>query len=135
MKLFNNHPYMGHKMGRSYKTYSLSALVQAGDDTFNHILQCHNSFFNTSPVSADLKILAIDALQVAVGKENIADAMGAADNRFLAAMSTDGTDVISCVTSAISHFSHITVHPAKSGADHTVVEFFHCPKIKGFRPN
>ena len=69
-----------------------------------------------------------------MGKEDIADAMGTADNRFLTMMDAYGTDVISCARLAISQFSHIAVDPTKTGADHTMVEFFHRPKIKGFRP-
>jgi hypothetical protein len=121
-------------MGRCYKTYCLSALVQACNDTINHLFKCHDSFFHRSPVPADLKILAIDALQVAVGKENIADAINTAYNRFLATMDADGTDVVTCIRSAITQFSHVAVNPTETGADHTMVEFFHCPKIKGFRP-
>jgi hypothetical protein len=121
-------------MGGGYKTHCLSPLVQADDYIIDNTVQRHDLFFNKSPVPADLKILAIDTLQVAVRKENIAYAIGAADNGFFTMMDTDGTDVISGVSPAISQLSHISVYPAKTGADHTMVKFFHCPKIKAFRP-
>ena len=121
-------------MGRSYKTNCFSALVETGNNIFNHFIQRHYRFLTQSLVPADLKILAIDALQVAVGKENIADAICSAYNGFLSAMEADGTDVITRVRSAIPQFSHIAVNPTVTGTDHTMVEFFHRPKIKGFRP-
>jgi hypothetical protein len=124
---------MRYKMGGCYKTHRLSALLKAWDDIFNHLIHRHDSFFNWSPIPADLEILAINALEVATGKENIADTMSAAYNRFLAKMDAYGTDVIACVRSAIPGFSHIAVYSTETGADHTVVEFFHRPKIKGFR--
>jgi len=41
-------------------------------------------------VVADLVVLAIDALQVAVGEKDIADPVRAADGRFLSPVDADG---------------------------------------------
>jgi hypothetical protein len=76
-------------MGRSYKSHCFSTLVQAGDDTLNHLIQNHDPFLNPSLVPADLKILAKDALQITMGKEYVTDAIGPTDNRFLTLVDTD----------------------------------------------
>ena len=40
----------------------------------------------------DLPVLAVDAVEVAVGEEDVADAFGAGDGGFLAVVDADGGD-------------------------------------------
>jgi len=59
-----------------------------------------------------LKILAIDALQVAVAEENIGDAMKPADRRLFAPVCHNGTDGVFVARSAIAAVACKPVGPA-----------------------
>jgi len=49
-------------------------------------------FFDLTFSATDLKVLAVDALHIAPGEENIADSVDAGYNRFFASMCTDRSD-------------------------------------------
>jgi len=52
------------------------------------------------PVIADLEVLAIDTLQVAVCEKDVADAVFPADDWLLPAMNTDGCNTERCIAPA-----------------------------------
>jgi hypothetical protein len=76
-------------------------------------------------VPADLVILAKYTLQVASGKENVADPFLAADGRFLTTMDTDRGNMVSCIAPAISQFASQPVHSAFARTQGTMFEIMH----------
>ena len=54
----------------------MNALVENAGNLLNDRLQALATFFATVPVIADLVILAVETLKVAIGKKHIADTLG-----------------------------------------------------------
>lgn len=79
-------------MGRGYKAYSsdpgiLDQFASIGDD-FIRVRGGEKQGF----VPADLMVLAIDALQITMGKEEIDDSLIPAKHGFFSFVNTDGAD-------------------------------------------
>jgi hypothetical protein len=49
--------------------------------------------FQSPAIVADLVVLTIDALEVAMRKKNVADSLRSADDRFFTPVDANGTDV------------------------------------------
>jgi hypothetical protein len=74
-------------------------------------------------IAADLVILAVNALQVAVRKEDIADPVFTADDGLFAAVNADGRRAKPGITFAIPLASFDPVDPAITGTQCAAYEF------------
>jgi hypothetical protein len=77
-----------------------------------------------SPVRADLMVLTVDALQVAVGKKYVAYPVGSAYGRFFALMNANRGYVERTVTFTISQFATEPVGMTVSRAKGTILKIF-----------
>jgi hypothetical protein len=104
-KGFNNaddHLHLGNEMRRRYKAYPADSLVEDGGYLPDYLFEVHAIKSPADPVIADLVILAIDALKIAVGEKDIADPAGTADGRLLPFVNADGCNAERSVAFAIS---------------------------------
>jgi hypothetical protein len=67
-------------------------------------------------ITADLVILAIDALEVAMGEEYVAYSGVSAEDRLLAVVKANGADRVSLAASAIPSISDFSGGTARAGA-------------------
>lgn len=79
-------------------------------------------------------VLAVDALQIAVGKKDITHAVRPAQNRLLTGMQGNGGNVLLMITAAIAMFALQTVYAAVSRTKPASLHFFNkflCVAIHG----
>ena len=86
------------------------------------------SFKWAGAVLGYLPVLAVDALEVAVGKKDVADTLGAGQGRFLAPVDADSGD-FGLPPGMAETLSDSTVDTAGPGTEAT----FHVAKIRIFR--
>ena len=67
-------------------------------------------------------ILAINALEVAVRKKDVADALAAADGGFFALVPANGADMEARIRPAIALFTSMAVNPAGTGTKRAMCE-------------
>lgn len=109
-------------MRRRYKANSFDSLVEDGLDLISHILSIQLRKAPADAVIADLMILAVDTLQVAVGEKNIADPFRSADDRFFTPVNADTGDVESGITPAKTIFILQAVNMAITRAPGAILQ-------------
>ncbi len=82
------------------KAYRIYSLVKDGGDSREYLFAGHFTPFRIIP--ADLDILAIDALEVAMRKKDIANPLIARDDGFLAFMNADGCNIEAIAAVAVT---------------------------------
>ena len=110
-------------MRRGDKTNPVDSLVEDGSDPADYFVKVRMMNRAVRTVVADLVILAIDALKVAVVEKNIAYPIGAADGRFLAPVDADAGNVEGCIAFAIACFSGQPVGMAVPWAQRAIFKF------------
>ena len=83
-------------------------------------------------VAADLVVLTVEALEVAVGEEDVADALGAADDGLFAAVEADGAYAESSPCAAVAQLAVETPRMALARAGSAGAEFFQTFAKDGF---
>jgi hypothetical protein len=98
----------------------VDARIQNLPDASYRLLETYCKFRFWNPVAADLEVLAIAALQVTVGKKDIAEAPGTADRGLFPAMKADGADGKPGAGAAIAQFTPNAVGMAVARATSTI---------------
>jgi len=120
MQCFDDLLYMRNEVGRADKSNRFATAVQQsnyGIDDQPILLEFAMGFMI---IATDLVILAKDALQVAMRKENIADATFAADHGFFTAVAANGTDMETRIGFAIARCTIQPVGMALAGAKRAI---------------
>ena len=111
-------------MRRGYEPHSFNPLVEERRDLPDHLRQFHVSNQAPDAVVADLVVLAIDALEVAIGEKNIAYALTPADGRLFSPVDADRSNVEPGIGPAKTRFCIQPVGMAVPRAQCTIFEFF-----------
>ena len=98
-----------------YKSNRLAAKFKQICCLFYDILKRRSFALTDGFIAADLVILAVYALQVAVRKEDIADPVFTTDDGLFAMVNANGGGAVSCITFAIPVASFEPVYPAGPG--------------------
>jgi hypothetical protein len=115
-------------MGGGDKTKGRGALIQQGFYPLGHLIQGQDIFDLRAVIPADLMILAIAAVKIAMGEKYIADAVFSADGRLFPLVKTDGPDLESGSCAAISQLPGKPVCPAFPGTAHAGAKSFRVRK-------
>jgi hypothetical protein len=102
------------------KTYAFASRLQMTADHADYALEAPFGFGHHHLIVADLVILTKNALQVAMVKKYIANAVGAADQGLFAFVIDDGIYVIMMIRFAIAQFIRITVGLAIARTESTI---------------
>jgi len=111
-------------MRRRNKTHDIDPGIEDPGNLPDHLLQGHFVRTVIQTVVADLMVLAVDALQVAMGKEDVADALRTADDRLFATVSIDGGNAESGSGLAVSPVFSEAVCMTASRTEGTIVQDF-----------
>lgn len=104
-------------MGRRNKADGKNACIQKSGNGSDNVMQipgCYRFF-----IPADLIILAIDALKIAMLKKDVADAFGAGYYRFFTVMSENGCDIKFIAGVAVTIFPRFPRGSTQPGAVNT----------------
>lgn len=92
VQFINNLLHLWNHMGGGDETNGGNALAQYFYDLLDYLLQRLFPGRKGTGVAADLVVLAIGALQVAMGKKNITNTLHAANGRLFTPVDTNGGD-------------------------------------------
>jgi hypothetical protein len=105
------------------KSHIEDPAVKDANNISDNRLNIKSIAWHKSIFIADLVVLAIDAPQVAVPEEKVADSPVTGYGRLFAAVNADGADHVRCICVTVAQLPRISVGTAFSRTDAAVFQF------------